>query len=84
MAWGPKIKAGTRNHDIVGGLDFMATFASLAGTKLPEKDREGQPIIFDSYDMSPVLFGTGKSERNSLVLLHRERVSPRRSAGRKL
>lgn len=27
-----------------------------------EKDREGQPIIFDSYDMSPVLLGTGKSE----------------------
>ena len=41
MAWGPNIKAGTRNYDILGGLDFMATFASLAGTKLPEKDREG-------------------------------------------
>jgi arylsulfatase len=36
----------------------MATFASLAGVKLPEKDREGQPIIFDSYHRSPVLFGT--------------------------
>ena len=30
-------------------------------SKLPENDREGKPIIFDSYDMSPVLFGTGKS-----------------------
>ena len=38
----------------------MATFASLAGVKLPTKDREGKPIIFDSYDMSPVLFGKGK------------------------
>ena len=55
------IKAGSKNPDIVGGLDYMATFASLAGVKLPENDRDGQPIIFDSYDMSPVLFGTGKS-----------------------
>ena len=39
----------------------MATFAALAGVKLPEKDREGQPMIFDSFDMSPLLFGTGKT-----------------------
>ncbi|MEI7939792.1 MAG: arylsulfatase [Verrucomicrobiota bacterium] len=66
MAWMPgKIKADTRNHDIVGGLDFMATFAALGGVKLPEKDREGQPIIFDSFDISPVLFGTGKNPRES-------------------
>ena len=84
IAWGPKIKAGTRNHDIVGGLDYMATFAALAGVKLPEKDREGQPIIFDSYDMSPVLFGTGKSARNELVLLHRERADARRRPRRQL
>ena len=42
----------------------MATFASMAGVALPTKDREGQPIIFDSYDISPVLFGTAKSPRN--------------------
>src|SRR3974377_2107195 len=65
LAWGPGIKAGSRNYHIVGGLDFMATFASLAGVKLPQNDREGKPIIFDSYDMSPVLFGTGKSARKS-------------------
>jgi arylsulfatase len=58
-----KIAANTKNHDILGGLDLMATFASVAGVKLPARDRENQPIIFDSYDMSPVLFGTGKSER---------------------
>lgn len=39
MAWMPgKIKAGIKNHEIIGGLDFMATFASLGGAKLPEKD----------------------------------------------
>ena len=76
IAYGPKIKAGTKNFDIVGGLDFMATFASLAGTKLPEKDREGQPIIFDSYDLSPALFGTGKSERKSWFYFTEDELSP--------
>ncbi len=66
IAWMPgKIKADVKNHDIVGGLDFMATFASLGGVKLPENDREGKPIIFDSYDISPVLFGTGPDPRET-------------------
>jgi hypothetical protein len=43
----------------------MATFASVAGVAPPDKDREGQLIIFDNYDMSPILLGTGKSERTS-------------------
>jgi arylsulfatase A-like enzyme len=76
IAWGPKIKAGSRNYDILGGLDYMATFASLAGAKLPVKDREGQPIMFDSYDMSPVLFGTGKSERTSWFYFTENELTP--------
>jgi arylsulfatase A-like enzyme len=76
IAWGPNIKAGSRNYDIVGGLDYMATFATLAGVKLPTKDREGQPIIFDSYDMSPVLFGTGKSARNEWFYFTENELSP--------
>ncbi len=76
FAWGPKIKPGSKNHDILGGLDYMATFAALAGVKLPEKDREGQPIIFDSYDMSPVLFGTGKSARESWFYFTEDELSP--------
>jgi arylsulfatase len=63
--WPGKIAAGVKNHDLVGGLDLMATFAALAGVKLPEKDLEGQPMIFDSYDISPVLFGTGKNPRET-------------------
>jgi arylsulfatase A-like enzyme len=74
--WPNKIKAGARNHDILGGLDLMATFASVAGVKLPEKDREGQPIIFDSYDMSPVLFGTGKCARDSWFYFTENELSP--------
>ncbi|WP_243438690.1 arylsulfatase [Fundidesulfovibrio soli] len=77
IAWMPgKIKANTKNHDIVGGLDLMSTFATLAGLKLPEKDREGQPIIFDSFDMSPMLFGTGKSARKSWFYFTENELSP--------
>jgi arylsulfatase len=76
VAWGPKIKAGSRNYDIVGGLDYMATFASLAGVKLPDKDRAGQPIIFDSYDMSPALFGTGKSARTAWFYFTENELTP--------
>ena len=76
IAWGPKIKPGTKNSDIVGGLDYMATFASLGGVKLPENDREGKPIIFDSYDMTPVLFGTGKSPRNIWFYFTENELTP--------
>jgi arylsulfatase len=54
----------------------MATFAALAGVKLPEKDRDGQPTIFDSYDMSPVLFGKGKSERKNWFYYTEDELSP--------
>ena len=74
--WPGKIKAQTKNHDIVGGLDLMATFAAVGGVKLPEKDREGKPIIFDSYDMSPILFGTGKSARKSWFFFTENELSP--------
>ncbi len=76
IAWGPKIKAGTKNAEIIGGLDYMATFAALGGAELPEKDREGQPIIFDSYDMTPVLFGTGKSPRSSWFYFTENELTP--------
>jgi arylsulfatase A-like enzyme len=76
LAWGPGIKAGSKNSDIIGGLDYMATFASLAGVKLPENDRAGQPIIFDSYDMSPILFGTGKSARKNWFYFTENELTP--------
>ena len=76
IAWGPKIKAGAQNHEIVGSLDYMATFAAFAGVKLPTKDREGEPIIFDSVDMSPVLFGTGKSARETWYYFTENELTP--------
>jgi len=77
IAWWPgKIKGHSRNHDIVGGLDLMATFASVAGINLPEKDRAGQSIIFDSYDISPVLFGTGKDPRKEWFYFTENELTP--------
>ena len=73
---GPGIKGGVKNSDIVGGLDYMATFASLAGVKLPTKDREGEPIIFDSHDMTPLLTGKGKWERNSWFYFTEDELTP--------
>ncbi len=76
IAVGPGIKPGSKNYDIVGGLDFMATFAAMAGVKLPDKDREGQPIIFDSVDMSSILFGTGKAPRDTWFYFTENELSP--------
>jgi len=28
IAWGPKIKPNSKNSEIIGGLDYMATFAA--------------------------------------------------------
>jgi len=74
--WPGRIDSGIRNHDIVGGLDFMATFASLAGITLPTQDRAGQPMVFDSYDMTPVLDGTGTSARTSWFYFTENELTP--------
>jgi arylsulfatase A-like enzyme len=79
LAWGPGIKAGSRSADIVGGLDYMATFASLTGVKLPENDREGKPTIFDSYDMPPLLFGKGRCARKSRFYFTENELTPAQS-----
>jgi len=76
IAWGPGIKPGSRNYDICGGLDLMATFAALGDVKLPENDREGKPIILDSYDMSPLLFGNGKWTRKSWFYFTEDELTP--------
>jgi arylsulfatase len=74
--WPGKIKPNAKNHDIVGGLDLMATFAKIGGVELPKNDREGKPMMFDSYDISPVLFGTGKNPRKSWFYFTENELSP--------
>jgi arylsulfatase len=74
--WPGKVPPDTRNHEIIGGLDLMATFASVAGVPLPDKDKEGQPTIFDSFDMTPVLTGTGPSPRTTWAYFTEDELSP--------
>jgi arylsulfatase len=76
VRWPGKIKPGSKSDDILGGLDLMATFASLAGEELPKEDRDGKPIIFDSYDMTPVWTGTGKSDRKEWFYFTENELSP--------
>ncbi|NCD69644.1 arylsulfatase [Mucilaginibacter agri] len=77
IAWWPgQIQAGSDDHNIVGGLDLMATFASLAGIPLPTKDRAGQPTIFDSYDMSNILFKQGPPLRDRWFYFTESELSP--------
>ncbi len=77
IAWWPNhIKAGSTNHDIVGGLDLMATFASLAGVELPKKDKDSVPMVFDSYDMSNILFDEGKPLRDNWFYFTEQELSP--------
>lgn len=60
--WDGKIEAGSKSSTVAGGLDLMATFAHLAGVELPTEDRDGEPMIFDSYDMAPILFSEVDAE----------------------
>jgi len=77
IAWMPgRIAANAKNLETVGGLDLMATFAAIGGVKLPENDRAGQPIIFDSFDISPVLFGRGPSPRTSWFYFTEDELTP--------
>ncbi len=60
IAWWPEtIKAASVSTNIAGTMDLFATFHSLAGAELP-KDR-----TLDSFDLTPVLKGTGASKREA-------------------
>lgn len=75
--WPGKIKPGSKNHEIIGGTDFMATFASVGGAALPTKDRAGQPIMFDSINMLPMWTGQVKeSPRKQWFYFTENELSP--------
>ncbi len=77
IAWWPGvIEPGSDTHEIAGGLDLVATFASLAGTELPKQDREGKPMTFDSYDMTPLLKGEDGWERSTWYYFTETELSP--------
>jgi arylsulfatase A-like enzyme len=57
--WPGKLKEGVV-MEMGTTLDLFPTIGNLVGFELP-KDRD-----FDGYDLSPVLFGSGKSPRNTV------------------
>ena len=63
VRWPGHVEPDTKSAEVLGGLDLMATFASVAGIDLPTEDRDGKTMVFDSYDMTPVWEGTGPSDR---------------------
>src|SRR3954468_21512911 len=44
--------------------------------KCSREDRAGEPIIFDSFDMAPVLLGRGKSQREGWSYFTENELSP--------
>ncbi|WP_225865533.1 sulfatase family protein [Dyadobacter aurulentus] len=62
--WPGKIKPSVR-PEIATTLDLFPTLSKLAGAKVPA-DR-----VYDGYDISPVILGTGKNPRNE-VLYYRD------------
>ncbi len=73
--WPGHIEPDTRTAALAGGLDLMATFASVAGVELPKEDREGKPIIFDSIDMMPIWKGE-PSARTSWFYFTEDELTP--------
>ena len=76
VRWPGKVDGGQVSHAISGGLDLMASFASAAGQELPKNDREGKPIIFDSYDLTPVWTGSGDNPRDNWFYFTENELSP--------
>jgi len=60
IAWWPgKIKPAIVTHELAGTMDLFVTCLKLAEAPLP-RDR-----AIDGVDMAPILFGTGKSLRDT-------------------
>ena len=65
--WPGKLEPGVV-MDMATTMDLLPTFCKLSGTELPG-DR-----IYDGYDISPLLFGTGKSLREVVYFYRGEQV----------
>jgi arylsulfatase A len=65
--WPARIKPGVV-MDMATTMDLMPTFCKLSGTELPG-DR-----VYDGYDISPLITGTGKSERDVVFYYRGQKV----------
>lgn len=65
--WPAGIKPGVV-RDMATTMDLLPTFCALSGTELPD-DR-----VYDGYDLSPLLRGTGKSGRETVFYYRGQQV----------
>ncbi len=69
IAWWPgKIQSGVVNHELVSAMDLFNTSLALAGLPVPS-DR-----AIDGVDLTPVLRGTGRSQRELVFYYHRDQL----------
>ncbi len=61
IMWGPGIVKSGVVTDLGTTMDLLPTFCKMAGTQLPN-DR-----VYDGYDISPVIYGEGKSPRDVVI-----------------
>ena len=64
VRWPAKVKAGTSCDQLVSLVDFMATCASITGTKLPDNAAE------DSVSILPALLGTADRPLREALVHH--------------
>lgn len=64
VMWWPGRLAPGMIHEMGSTLDLLPTFAALAGIDLPRNR------AYDGHDLSPALFGTGPSPRETMFYYH--------------
>lgn len=65
LAWWPgHVKPATSTTEITGHMDWLPTFAALAGAKLPERKLDGK-------DLSPLLLGKNGSAGHDVFYYYR-------------
>ncbi|TDU71080.1 arylsulfatase A [Prosthecobacter fusiformis] len=65
VVWAPgKIKPGTQTEEITSHMDWLPTFVSLAGGKLPERKIDGK-------DLSPVFMGAEGGKGHDVFYYYR-------------
>lgn len=65
--WPDNLETGTV-MDMATTMDLLPTFCKLSGTTLPD-DRQ-----YDGFDLSPLLYGTGRSEREVVFYYRGQQV----------
>lgn len=78
VMWKKAIKSGTVHDGIVAMTDWLPTFASLAGARLPS-DRE-----YDGVDITNVLLGEGNRAKDDLLYFANEGLQAYRKGGWKV